>query len=73
MRHSDADRGMSPVAVVHRTRSSNAAARSLGCLVMDASTARRNGGAGVSAAVVDRSRVRRCSERSSAPSDGPKT
>uniref|UniRef100_A0A0A9CPR1 Uncharacterized protein n=1 Tax=Arundo donax TaxID=35708 RepID=A0A0A9CPR1_ARUDO len=66
-RYSDADRGRPPTAV-HMTRSSNAAARSLDRLQMDASAARRNGG-GVSAAE-DRSRARRCSDRSSSPSDG---
>ncbi|WVZ68378.1 hypothetical protein U9M48_017324 [Paspalum notatum var. saurae] len=66
-RHSDADRGRSSAAA----RSSNAAARSLERRVMDASVARRNG-AGVSAAP-DRSRARRCSERSSSPSDGDET
>ena len=69
-RHSDAERGRSPAAA-HMTRSSNAAARSLDRLVTDASAARRNG-AGVSAAAspADRSRARRCSDRSSSPSDG---
>uniref|UniRef100_A0A0A9H364 Uncharacterized protein n=1 Tax=Arundo donax TaxID=35708 RepID=A0A0A9H364_ARUDO len=66
-RHSDADRGRSPAAV-HMTMSSNAAARSLERLEIDASAARRNG-AGV-LATEDRSRARRCSDRSSSPSDG---
>lgn len=69
-RHSEADRGRS-AAAAHTARSSNAAARSLDRLVTDASEARRNG-AGVSAAAspADRSRARRCSDRSSSPSDG---
>uniref|UniRef100_A0A0A9GND2 Uncharacterized protein n=1 Tax=Arundo donax TaxID=35708 RepID=A0A0A9GND2_ARUDO len=62
-RHNDADRGSATTP--HCSRSSNMAARSLARLDTAAKTARRNG-AGASSA--DRSRARRCRDRSTSQS-----